>query len=152
MNFTLGTKRITVAVASILILGVLEARTHSTTPPTTERARILFTQPLPKLDGDHLKTTLVAVHYGPGEASPPHRHPCAVIGHVIRGAVRTQIEDRPVAVYKTGDTFYEPPNQLHAISANSSTTEPADFLAYFVCDSDAPLSMDAAMQKGEGGR
>jgi hypothetical protein len=36
-----------------------------------ERARIVLSQPLPKLDGDHLKVVLVEVHYGPGEASSP---------------------------------------------------------------------------------
>lgn len=152
MRLTKPTKRIGVAGAAILILVALEARTRPVEPPSTERARILYTQPLPKLDGEHLRITLVTVHYGPGEASAPHRHPCAVIGHVLNGAARTQIESRPEVVYKAGDTFYEAPNQLHAVSANASATQPADFLAYFVCDSEAPLSTDAAMQKKEESR
>ena len=47
----------------------------------------------------HVKTTLVEVNYGPGEASPPHSHPCAVIGYVVEGAIRTQVEGEPEHTY-----------------------------------------------------
>jgi quercetin dioxygenase-like cupin family protein len=57
-----------------------------------ERARIVFSQPLSKLDGDHLKVVLVEVNYGPGEASSPHSHPCAVIGYVVEGTLRTEVK------------------------------------------------------------
>ena len=40
-----------------------------------DRGRIVLSQSLSHLDGDHLKVVLVGVNYGPGEASPPHSHP-----------------------------------------------------------------------------
>jgi quercetin dioxygenase-like cupin family protein len=52
------------------------------------------------------------------------------------------------AVYKVGETFYEPANGVHEISANASSTEPARLLAYFVCDHDAPLSSAVPESKG----
>jgi quercetin dioxygenase-like cupin family protein len=55
-----------------------------------DRARDSLATPLPKLDGEHLRATLVEVYYGPGEASPPHSHPCAVVGYVVQGSIRTQ--------------------------------------------------------------
>lgn len=116
-----------------------------------ERARIVVSQPLAKLDGDHLKVTLVEVNYAPGEASMPHSHPCPVIAYVAEGAIRSQVRGEPEKVYKAGESFYEPANGVHQVSANASATEPAKLLAYFVCDRDVPLSTDVPQdQKPEG--
>ena len=109
-----------------------------------DRARIVFSQPLSKLDGDHLKVTLVEVRYGPGEASLPHSHPCAVIGYVAEGAIRTQVKGEPEMIYKAGESFYEAPGGVHLASANASSTEPAKLIAYLICDHDAPLSVDVS--------
>jgi len=109
-----------------------------------DRARIVFSQTLSKLDGDHLKVTLVEVRYGPGEASLPHSHPCAVIGHVVEGAIRTQVKGEPEMTYKAGESFYEAPDGVHLVSANASSTEPAKLVAYLICDHDAPLSIDVS--------
>jgi quercetin dioxygenase-like cupin family protein len=116
-----------------------------------ERARIVLSQPLPKLDGDRLKAVLVEVRYAPGEASPPHSHPCAVIGYVVEGAFRTQVQGEPDRVHKAGASFYEAPHGVHLVSANASSTEPAKFVAYFVCDRDAPLSIDVPGNARQGG-
>jgi len=121
-------------------------------PETKERARIALSHALPKLNGEHLKTTVVEVHYGPGESSPPHSHPCAVIGHVVEGALRTQVKGEPEAIYKAGESFYEAPNGVHVVSANASQTEAATFIAYFVCDHDTPLSSDVPEIATPGGK
>src|SRR5580693_8683622 len=107
----------------------------------SERARVVLAEVLPKMDGEHLKATLVEVNYGPGESSAPHSHPCPVIGYVLAGTLRTQVRGEAEAVYTAGESFYEPANGLHAVSANASQTEPAKLLAYFVCDHDAALSV-----------
>jgi quercetin dioxygenase-like cupin family protein len=109
-------------------------------PGTRERARVALSQALPKLNGDQLKATVVEVHYGPGESSPPHSHSCAVIGYVVEGALRTQVKGEPEAIYKSGESFYEAPHGVHVVSANASQTEPATFIAYFICDHEGPLS------------
>lgn len=118
---------------------------------TKDRTRVVFSKTLPKLDGDHLKAVLVEVRYGPGEASAPHSHPCAVLGYVVEGSLRTQVEGQPEAVYQAGESFYEAPNAVHLVSANASATKPAKFAAYMICDHESPLSVDAArsvQQKG----
>ena len=109
-----------------------------------DRARIVFSQPLSKQDGDHLKVTLVEVRYGPGEVSLPHSHPCAVIGYVVEGAIRTQVKGEPEMTYKAGESFYEAPDGVHLVSANASSTEPAKLVAYLICDHDVPLSVDVS--------
>jgi quercetin dioxygenase-like cupin family protein len=106
-----------------------------------QEARMVFTHALPVLDGGRLTAHLVEVTYAPGQASATHSHPCAVIGFVIEGAVRMQVKGEPEAIYKAGESFYEAPNGIHAISANASKTKPARFLAYFTCDHETPLTM-----------
>lgn len=116
-----------------------------------ERARVVLSKQLSKLDGEHLKVALVEVNYGPGEASSPHSHPCAVIGYVVEGTFRTQVKGVPEMTYKAGESFYESPNTAHLVSANASSTEPAKLVAYLICDHDTPLSVDIAesvYQKG----
>jgi quercetin dioxygenase-like cupin family protein len=121
-------------------------------PKTKERARIALSHSLPKLNGEHLLATVVEVHYGPGESSPPHSHPCAVIGYVVEGVLRSQVKGEPEALYRAGESFYEAPHGLHAVSANASQTEAATFVAYFVCDHQARLSSDIPENATPGGK
>jgi quercetin dioxygenase-like cupin family protein len=118
----------------------------------TERARVAFTHALPKLDGRQLKATIVEVTYGPGQSSSPHSHPCAVIGYVLEGALRTQVKGEQETVYRAGESFYEAPNGVHQVSANASETDRAKFIAYFVCDREGPLSVDAPNSGSAGGK
>lgn len=115
-------------------------------------ARETFSQRLPLLDGRHLEAKVVEVTYGPGGSSAPHRHPCAVIGYVIEGAMRIQVKGRPEVIYHVGDSFYEGPDDVHLISANASQAAPARFIAYFTCDHETPLSVAVPEAKGAGGR
>ena len=155
----MNASRMHVVVAVILwaaVLGSSLAWTQGPSPTkhlgTKERARVALSHALPKLDGKHLKATVVEVHYGPGEFSPPHSHPCAVIGYVVEGALRTQVKGEPEATYKAGESFYEAPNGVHVVSANASQTETATFIAYFVCDHNTPLSSDVPEIATPGGK
>lgn len=107
----------------------------------TSRSKTAFTGKLPVLDGQHLTATLVEVTYPPGGANAAHRHPCPVIGYVLAGAVRMRLKGREEQVFRAGDTFFESPVDVHAVSANASQDEPARFLAYFVCDRATPLTL-----------
>jgi quercetin dioxygenase-like cupin family protein len=117
-----------------------------------DRARIVLSKSLSRLDGDHLQAVLVEVSYGPGESSLPHSHPCAVIGYVVEGALRTQVKGEPETTYKAGESFYEAPNGVHLVSANASSTEPAKLVAYLICDRATPLSIDVPESKNGGGK
>lgn len=137
-----GTLILVVAAAVVTSFARARASLQTSRSASEERARVTFSTPLPRLDGDHLKAILVEVHYGPGEFSAPHTHSCPVIGYVLQGAIRIQINGEAEAIYKPGESFYEPPGSLHQVSANASTTEPAAFVAFFLCDHDAPLSTE----------
>lgn len=78
---------------------------------TKERARIVLSKGLPTMNGNHLKAILAEVNYRPGESSPPHSHPCAVIAYVVVGSIRTQLNGEPESIYKAGESFYEAPNR-----------------------------------------
>ncbi|MGD0435347.1 MAG: cupin domain-containing protein [Bryobacteraceae bacterium] len=114
-----------------------------------EEARIAFEHALPALDGSHLVAHVVEVTYGPGESSRAHSHPCAVIGYVIEGAVRMQVKGEPEATYKAGQSFYEAPNGVHAVSANASKTERARFVAILTCDHETPLTVPPPAEAGK---
>ncbi len=116
----------------------------------TQQPRAPFSHALPHLDGDHLKATVVEVTYAPGESDPPHSHPCPVMVYVIEGSYRSQVKGQPEAIYRPGESFYEPPNGVHQVSANASDKLPVKFLAYFVCDRDTPLTVPAPETKAGG--
>lgn len=147
-NFRFALKPMWAASAGMLLVSLCA---HSQAAPSApgqkhDRARVVLATSLPALDGSHLRATLVEVYYGPGEASPRHSHPCAVTGYVVQGSIRTQVEGRPLATYKAGESFYEAPGGVHLISANASAIEAAMFVAYFVCDHETQLSTDAPEQ------
>lgn len=105
------------------------------------QSKTAFSGELPALDGRRLTATLVEVTYPPGGANPSHRHPCPVIGYVLEGALRMQVEGQPERIVKPGEAFFESPSDIHLVSANASEDGPARFLAYFVCDHPTPLSV-----------
>jgi quercetin dioxygenase-like cupin family protein len=108
------------------------------------QAKTAFTGKLPALDGAHLTATVLEVTQPPGGASMPHQHPCPVIGYMLEGAVRMQVKGQEAKVYRPGDTFFESPGDIHAVSENVSKDQPARFLAFFVCDRETPLTVPAS--------
>ena len=121
--------------------------------PSPSQSRIALSRTLPAMDGRELRVKLVDVTYAPGGANASHSHPCPVVGYVLQGAVRMRVNDAPEVIYRSGDTFYEGPGDIHRTSANASATEPARFLAYFMCDREVTqLSVPTPSPKDEGRR
>ena len=78
----------------------------------------------------------------PGNGSDPHRHPGShTFGYVLEGTYEFRLNDGPVQQLKPGDTFYEPPNSLHAVSRNASTTQPVKYLVIQVSDPTKPATV-----------
>jgi quercetin dioxygenase-like cupin family protein len=78
----------------------------------------------------------VLVQNGLGGYSSGHTHPQSafIYATVLEGAIRSQIKDGPVTIYKAGQSFSEMPGDRHAVSANASKTKPAKLLAVFAVD------------------
>jgi quercetin dioxygenase-like cupin family protein len=90
-----------------------------------------------KLDGKKAKATTVEVTLGPGESSPPHRHPGPVFGYVLEGEYEHAIDDQTAKTLKAGDTFYEPTGCLHRVSKNPSAKTRTRVLAVVLHPRDA---------------
>jgi quercetin dioxygenase-like cupin family protein len=85
--------------------------------------------------------TAIVVNCAPGGKSGAHHHAGSVFAYVLSGAIRSENSATgPVKVYKTGESFFEPPGSEHLVSENASTAEPASLLAVFIADDGAQLT------------
>lgn len=105
--------------------------------------RPVFQHDLPDIDLSGWSVTAVEVDYAPGAGSPAHRHPGITIAYVLEGAIRSKVGDAPEQTYTTGQMFLETPGQLHGVSRNASSTEPARLLAILLAKKDAVLTTPA---------
>ncbi|WP_439618470.1 cupin domain-containing protein [Shinella sp.] len=99
------------------------------------KVTLVYEHELPNVPGKSIRGVLV--EYGPGGFSEGHTHPTSafIYATVLEGAIRSQVNDGPVKVYKAGENFSELPGDRHGVSANDSTTDPAKLLAVFVVNS-----------------
>ncbi len=95
---------------------------------------LVYDHVLPNVPGKSIRG--VMVEYAPGGSSPAHTHPQSafIYATVLEGAIRSQVNDGPIIVYKAGESFSEMPGDRHGVSENASTTQPARLLAVFVVD------------------
>jgi quercetin dioxygenase-like cupin family protein len=101
----------------------------------------LLTQALPDLPGREVRMTLL--DRGPGNTSPPHRHPGHyTFGYVVEGTYELGINGGPVRTLKAGDTFYEPPGALHSMSRNPSSDKPMKIVIFMVADQSKPSTVN----------
>jgi quercetin dioxygenase-like cupin family protein len=110
------------------------------TPPAAS-AMQLMTKDLAGLAGKEVLMSTVT--YPPGGASPPHRHDAQVFVYVLEGELIMQVQGGPKVTLKPGETFYENPTDVHAVSANASQTRPATFLVFIIKDKGTPTTRAA---------
>jgi quercetin dioxygenase-like cupin family protein len=139
-------------VTGLLLLLLLGACVEAGMPQAAPSGsvQLVLSQPLPKMDGNHLSIQLYEVNYPPDKGSGVHTHPCAVVGYVVEGTIVSQVKGQPETAYPAGKTFYEAPNGVHEVSKNGGTT-PAKLLAIFLCDHDGPLSVPLPHPAGQAG-
>jgi quercetin dioxygenase-like cupin family protein len=88
------------------------------------------------------EVVVVTLDIPPGGGSPPHRHPGHhIFGYVLEGTYKIRLDQGPETILTKGQTFYEAPGQLHAVSANASQTEPAKVLAFIVAEIGKPITV-----------
>jgi quercetin dioxygenase-like cupin family protein len=107
-------------------------------PPT--KVTQLMKQTLADVPGREV--IMITLDIPPGGGSPAHRHPGAYnFGYVLEGAYKYKLDNGPETVVTKGQTFYEQPGQLHAVSRNASDTEPAKVLVVVVNEAGKPLTV-----------
>jgi quercetin dioxygenase-like cupin family protein len=102
--------------------------------PVQTRVTLVYDHALPNVPGKSIRGVLV--EYPPGGTSPAHIHARSafIYATVLEGAVKSQVNEGPVSIFKAGESFSEFPGDRHDISANASLTQPARLLAVFVVD------------------
>ena len=104
------------------------------------RTKVVFQHDVPDLTLKNWSATAVEVSYAPGESSAAHRHPGITIAYVLEGAIRSKVGEEPEKTYTAGQMFLETPGQVHAVSRNASTTQPAKLLAILLAEKGSPLT------------
>lgn len=124
--------------AALSLMLVSEASPHDASS-NQAKVTVVFDHVLPNAPGKSMKGVLV--EYGPGGSSPAHTHASSafIYATVLKGAIRSKVNDGPEKVYRAGENFAEMPGDRHAVSANASATEPASLLAVFVLDTDEKI-------------
>lgn len=98
-----------------------------------ETAAPKFMQALPNVPGKTFSTLIV--DFPAGSKARPHRHGQAfVYAYVLKGAVRSALDDGPATLYRTGDNWSEPPGARHPLTENASRTQRARLLVVFVAN------------------
>jgi quercetin dioxygenase-like cupin family protein len=103
---------------------------------TGQKTTDVITQPMPELARE---MRIRLTERAPGNGSPPHRHPGQqTFGYVLEGTYEVKFNDGPVRQLHAGDSFYEPPGTLHAVSRNPSPDKVLKYLIIQVVDPTKP--------------
>ena len=69
--------------------------------------------------------------------SPPHLHANGVMAFVVSGTIVSKVGNEAEQTFHAGDAWWEPPDAIHRVSRNASSTEPATLLAIYVAPKSA---------------
>src|SRR6185436_3529343 len=107
-------------------------------PSVAENPKVtpLLTKELAGVSGK--EGVMLTVEYPPGASSSEHRHNAHTFVYVLEGSIVMQIEGGKAMTLGPGQTFYESPDDVHAVSKNASDSRPAKFVVFFVKDKGAP--------------
>jgi quercetin dioxygenase-like cupin family protein len=141
---TSSKRRLTLAflIASSLIpTNALMAQRSVTPAIAQETITPLITKDLAGFPGKQV--LMYTVDFPPGFSSPIHRHDAQVSVYVLEGSVVMQVRGQEELTLGPGQSFYEDPNDIHVVSRNASSTNPAKFLVFLINKKGAPLVLPA---------
>ena len=99
------------------------------TPPHAE-VKPLLQKDFKELDGK--QGVMLLVTFAPGSVDAIHRHNAHAFIYVLEGSIDMQLKGQELVTLKAGETFYESPSDIHVVGKNTSKTEQAKFLVFFV--------------------
>jgi quercetin dioxygenase-like cupin family protein len=76
--------------------------------------------------------------FDPAAAVPKHTHPGDEVGYVLEGEVTLEVEGKPAATVKAGETFFVPARTVH--SAKNAGKSPAKVLSSYLVEKGKPLA------------
>jgi quercetin dioxygenase-like cupin family protein len=86
---------------------------------------------------------MITVEYPPGHSDEIHRHNAYAFVYVLEGSVVMQVRGGKEVTLTPGQTFYEGPDDVHVLGRNASKTKPAKFVAFFVKNKGAAITVPA---------
>lgn len=120
-----------------IALGVIGTQVLNAQQEPMKRTALLRTD----LTGIKGKEAILAlVEFAPGAATQPHYHPGEELAYLLEGTVSLEVQGKPPITFKPGDTFHQPPKQVHRVK-NLSSTAPAKALAFTIAEKDQPLTV-----------
>jgi quercetin dioxygenase-like cupin family protein len=103
------------------------------------KANTLLTQELENLENKEV--LMLTVEYAPGQVSSPHRHNAHTFVYVLEGTVIMGVQGKEPVRLEAGQTFYEAPDDVHAVSRNASDTGSAKLLVTMIKEKGAPATV-----------
>src|SRR5260370_4849566 len=97
--------------------------------PAASGIKAIYERELPPVSLNGWQVTVLELTFPPDATSPKHAHPGFILGYILEGEYRFQLEGEQEKVLSTGDVFYEAPGSIHLRSGNTSITKPARILA-----------------------
>lgn len=132
----------TAAMSVVMGLSLMTAAGGSSADESPKAIPPLMTHDLVGIPGKEV--IVFTVEYGPGDSSRPHRHDANVFVYVLEGTITMQVKGSPAVTLHPGQTFYEGPSDIHAVSQNASKTAPAKILVFMAKDKGAPVTRPVA--------
>jgi len=125
-----------ILTVTLFLLAATAAQAADTAPVTVTP---VLQHALAGIEGKEV--AMVTVSYPPGTESAAHRHEANVFVYVLEGSVVMQVAGGKPVTLSAGQTFYEAPTDIHAVSKNASSTQPAKILAVLVKDVGKPATV-----------
>jgi quercetin dioxygenase-like cupin family protein len=85
------------------------------------------------------EAVVVFAEIAPGATTGKHWHAGQEIAYVLEGSLSMTMEGKPAVTFTPGDTFQQPPQQVHE-GQNASATAPVKILAFYLADKGQPLT------------
>jgi quercetin dioxygenase-like cupin family protein len=86
---------------------------------------------------------MITVEYPPGAVEHIHRHDAYAFVYVLEGSIVEQVKGGKEVTLTPGQTFYEGPNDVHAVGRNASMTKPAKFVVVLLKKKGVPAVLPA---------
>lgn len=127
----------------MLVLALLIAGTLIITSPLMAQETItpIMSHALAEVSGKEV--LMYTVDFPAGFSSPVHRLNAQVSVYVLEGSVVMQVKGDKEITLGPGQSFYEGPDDIHVVSRNASSTEPAKFLVFLIHEKGASLVIPA---------
>ena len=128
-------------VRSAALLAVLLCAAGGRLMAQEAKVTPLMTKELPDIPGK--EGLMLLVEYPPGSKDASHRHNADTFVYVLEGSIVMQLKGQQPVTLTAGQTFYEGPEDVHAVGRNASATKPAKFVVLLVKKQGAPALVPA---------